>query len=303
MAPMLRFKVVLLGEGRVGKTSILLRYTKDEHANQRPREPPWRWRSGRASRRARRAGGLSEVSAKFGREGAPRRRDAAAAARSAQRRRSPAPAARASGRGRSERVGRGVRTGRNRRSAAPPRTRSLDRIPERRNNPRGLKRGARRRRGDGADRLVGTSVRRAAAIRKTRLGDRKKLGSSAGGALAPSSPSSPRRRPSAAASPPPRPSSPSSPRRRPVGRGVTAAPQVLGEAGFDAAGVVPRQAHGRRRPAMHLERLGHGGPGALPRARPHLLPRRGRRDPRVPEAARTTLSARRSRAAATRLLR
>mmetsp|Transcript_25669 Transcript_25669/g.77373 ORF Transcript_25669/g.77373 Transcript_25669/m.77373 type:complete len:208 (+) Transcript_25669:204-827(+) len=32
MAPMLRFKVVLLGEGRVGKTSILLRYTKDEYS-------------------------------------------------------------------------------------------------------------------------------------------------------------------------------------------------------------------------------------------------------------------------------
>ena len=28
-----RFKVVLLGEGRVGKTSILLRYTRDEYSD------------------------------------------------------------------------------------------------------------------------------------------------------------------------------------------------------------------------------------------------------------------------------
>ena len=72
MAPMLRFKVVLLGEGRVGKTSILLRYTKDEHANQRPREPPWRWRWG--ARRAAR--GARVVSAKFRRNSvAKARRD------------------------------------------------------------------------------------------------------------------------------------------------------------------------------------------------------------------------------------
>lgn len=31
--PLLRFKVVLLGEGRVGKTSILLRFVKDEYSD------------------------------------------------------------------------------------------------------------------------------------------------------------------------------------------------------------------------------------------------------------------------------
>uniref|UniRef100_A0A7S3JUZ0 Ras-related protein Rab-21 n=1 Tax=Aureoumbra lagunensis TaxID=44058 RepID=A0A7S3JUZ0_9STRA len=33
MAPLLRFKIVLLGEGRVGKTSILLRYVKGEYSD------------------------------------------------------------------------------------------------------------------------------------------------------------------------------------------------------------------------------------------------------------------------------